>query len=339
MKVLVIGCGRMGIRHCLGAMKVSRVDKIIVVDINETALKNASEQLSLKEEFYKFSFYLMDDYFKLNDCPDIVIIASTAGSRIDTCESIIKLNPRYILIEKPLGQSFDQVNELVAYFEKHKQIKAFVNLNTRLYPAYNKLKNDLNSFPQFNGKKIISINTGTVGIGANGIHYIDLLKYLLDADKVELVTGEIDEEIIPSGRGSAFCDFGGWAVIDYKNNSNEILGRAHLLLGSQSTALGPWEIVGTNGRILIDEFEQTRFNKLRKPESDLPIQRYAGDYMPITSEEFLVPFLNDLTFMWLEELLNGNYILPELKESLKVHEVLFNWLALSKTHKKNYPIT
>lgn len=39
MKVLVIGCGRMGIRHCFGTMKVSRVDKIIVVDINETALK------------------------------------------------------------------------------------------------------------------------------------------------------------------------------------------------------------------------------------------------------------------------------------------------------------
>lgn len=329
----------MGIRHCLGAMKVSQVEKIVVVDINEAALKNAQEQLLSKEEYHKFSFFLTDDYFKSNDHADVVIIAATAGNRVETCERILTLNPKYILVEKPLGQSLGQVRELIAFFDKHKNIRAYVNLNTRLYPAYNKLENDLASLPQFKGRKTISINTGTLGVGANGIHYIDLLKYLLNAHEIDFVAGEIDESIIPSGRGSDFCDFGGWAVIDYKDYNNEILGRAHLILGSQSTTFGPWEFVGTNGRILIDEFEQTRFNKLRKPDSELPVQRYAGDYMPITTEEFIIPFLNDLTQIWIEELLKGNMILPEIKESLEVHEILFKWLSLSKTHKQIYPIT
>lgn len=339
MNVLILGAGRMGIRHCLGVMTIPQVENVFVVDINQESLNNAKEQLRTKEQAGKFSFYLWDEFFKKENNAEVVIIAATAGSRADVCKKILDLKPKHILIEKPLGQSLTQVKELVQFFESDKSTKVYVNLNTRLYPAYNKLKNDLNSLVQFRGNKTISINTGTIGIGANGIHYIDLVKYLLDADKLELFAGEIDETIIPSGRGPQFGDFGGWAVVNYKNKNNELLGRAHFILGSQSSVLGPWEIVGTHGRILIDEFEQTRYNKFRKPDSELPVQRYAGDYTPISSEEFLIPYLNDLTHLWLSELLKGNSVLPELKESLEVHELMFEWLSLSKTHKDIFPIT
>lgn len=340
MKILVLGAGRMGIRHCLGVLKVNEVSELFVVDVNAASLDNAKTQLAGKENSKKVSYFLWDSFLDLSGDLDVVIIAATAGNRVETCESILKFNPKYFLVEKPLGQSFEQVENLVKFFNDQKQTKAFVNLNTRLYPAYRKLKADLETLPQFNtGSLTISINTGTVGIGANGIHYVDLLKYLTGAKSIEIVVASIDDTMIPSGRGAQFADFGGFAILDYLDDKKNRLARAHLILGSQSTALGPWEIVGANGRILVDEFEQTRFNKYRKADSELPVQRYAGDYLPMETEAFEIPFLNDLTEEWLKHLVHGKFILPEINETLVVHRTLFDWLSQSSKYKNEFPIT
>lgn len=339
MNVLVLGAGRMGMRHCLGVLNVTSVKKLIIVDVNQDALTNAKKQLENKNNGIVILYYLWNDFFNLSEKVDIAIIATTAGKRIETCEQLLKFKPDYFLIEKPLGQSVKQVEELILFFDKHKTTKAFVNLNTRLYPAYQKLKEDLKSLPQFKGCLTFSINTGTVGIGANGIHYIDLIKFLTGAEKIKISAASINESIIPSGRGANFADFGGYAVMDYLNNNGEKLATCHFILGSESTVLGPWEIVGRHGRILIDEFEQTRFNKYRNAESELPIQRYAGDYLPMETEKFEVPFLNDLTEEWLKQLINNNFILPEIKETLPVHTAMFDWLSASKKYKEEFPIT
>ena len=339
MKVLVIGAGRMGLRHCLGVLKVTTIDTLVVVDVNQNALENAKSQLEDKKNETIIEYCILEDFLKLNTTIDIVIIAATASSRIEICKKLLRFNPKYFLIEKPLGQSVNQVEQLIHFFNEHTNVKVFVNLNTRLYSGYQKLKKDLQSLTQLKGQLTISINTGTVGIGANGIHYIDLIKYLTDASAIKVVTAFIDDTVIPSGRGSNFADFGGYAVLDYLNSNAQLLARAHLILGSQSTVLGPWEIVGPNGRVLIDEFEQTRFNKYRKADSELPVQRYAGDYLPMETEKFEVPFLNDLTEEWLRQLIKGNFILPQIGETIEVHKAMFEWLNKGNSYKDEFPIT
>lgn len=336
--VAVIGAGRMGLRHCNGVLESNLVNELYVVDINEASLSNAREQLK-KHETQKINYLLLDNFLKLSNSIEIIILASTAGDRIGLSNQLLKFNTRYFLIEKPLGQSMEEVNQLLNFFEKQNNCKAFVNLNTRLYPSYIRLKSDLKSLPQFNGPLTISINTGTVGIGANGIHYIDLLKYLTDASHIKIKHASIDDFVIPSGRGKEFGDFGGYAILEYLNSKSELLATAHLILGSQTTVLGPWEIVGPHGRILIDEFEQTRFNKYRKADSELPVNRYAGDYLPMETEVFEIPFLNDLTKHWFIQLNNGEYILPTLSETKIVHATLFDWLNQSSKYKNNFPIT
>lgn len=339
MVVVVIGAGRMGIRHCLGVLAVDNVSKLIVVDINSESLSNAKLQLASKTGKVEAEYYLLEDFLNREEEVDVVILASTAGDRLEVCKRIIKFKPKYFLIEKPLGQSLLQVNELVKYFESQKAVKAFVNLNTRLYAPYQKLKEDLKTLTQFRGLLTFSINTGTVGIGANGIHYVDLIKFLTSAETIHLVNASIDEVVIPSGRGKEFADFGGYSILDFMDKQEKKLARAYLILGSQSTALGPWEIVGSNGRILIDEFEQKRYNKYRNPESTLPVQRYAGDYLPIEEEPFEIPFLNTLTEKWLRELSKGEYILPELRETIEVHKTIFDWLNYSGSYNNVFPIT
>ena len=327
----------MGQRHASGALAVNAVEKLIVTDINAAALETAKNNLNSNAQAGKVSYYLNDDFFKANFKTDVVIMASTAANRIGDCEKVIQMNPKAILLEKPLGQSLKEVEDLIALFESH-NIKTFVNLNTRLYPSFIKLKSDIKALPQFKGFAEVTVSTGTIGIGANGIHYIDLMRFLFDADTIEFVAGEIDEQIIPSGRGPQFCDFGGWCVLKYKKGS-EVKAKVHFSLSAHSTSLGTMNFTFPHARVIVDEFEQKRYNKYRKAESEMPLQRYAADYQTQEEEIFTSPDLKELTTHWLQNLSDGKMVLPDLKESIESHKAMFTWLSKSKTHKNIFPVT
>jgi len=332
MKVLIIGAGRMGTRHMQGVQKVQNVEKIVVTDIKEDALNNAKATL---ENNTRVSFVLFSDL--QDERFDICIIASVASDRKRLCEFAVSCGCEYLMIEKPLGQSYDEVDNLIQYFNSL-PIKVVVNLNMRLYDPVIKLKLDLGKYKQLQGEIVVTLNTGTLGIGCNGIHYLDFLFFIMDADKAEIVAAEVDDTIIPSGRGLQFCDFGGWAVIKYYK-SEHLCCTALLSMSAKSTVFGGWEIVAPFGRISIDEIAQERTTTLRKEDSNMPINRYAADYLPAEKESFVSPFLGDLTTLWINELQNGKNLLPEAKESLKVHKLMFDWLSFSKTHKTIFPIT
>ncbi len=337
MKIAVIGIGRMGQRHIQGALLVDNVQSIIAVDINQTALDNAQNNLKSEPNFNKIDFKLSSDFYKANLPLDVIIVASTAGDRIEDLNKLLKLNPKCILLEKPLGQSMHEVEEIIKATE-NQTVKVYVNLNTRLYPSFNKLKNDILTLPQFNGITDVSVTTGTLGIGANGIHYIDLMSYLFNADEIEFVAGEISTEIVPSGRGSQFCDFGGWCVLNYKSE-NKIKAKVHFSISSQSTSLGTMNFTFPHARVIVDEFEQIRYNKYRKEDSTMPLQRYAADYQTQETEEFISPDLKLLTKLWLQNLSQDKEVLPLVKHSLLSHKTMFEWLSKSATHKNIFPIT
>ena len=336
MKALIIGAGRMGIRHAQGILGVVAITEVCMVDISDSSLEIAKAQLFLQELTPKLKTATVG---VAKGQYDFVIISSTASDRISTCEYALSFNPKYILIEKPLGQSYSEVESLVNFF-KNKNVSVSVNLNTRMYEFVHELKKDLNTLPQFSGIKYINYNGGTIGIGANGIHYIDLLFYLLDASNAELTAGEIEPQLILSGRGTQFGDFGGWSCIKFFDTHQQYLGRSLLSLSSTSTVFGGWEIIGSHGRIRINELEKERVDILRKPGSNMPLNRYAADYLPPVIYSIEPPFLGDLTRKWIESIINkGINLLPAIEESLKVHRLLFDWLSLSTTHKEVFPIT
>lgn len=336
MKVLIIGAGRMGIRHAQGALGVKEVDEVCMADISDAAIDNAKGQLSSHAGFSRLKGGKTGD---IKGKYDIVIIASTASGRSETCSYALGFSPEYLLIEKPLGQSYSEVKDLVSLF-KDKAVNVSINLNTRLYGFINDLKRDLQGLPQFSGAKQINYSGGTIGIGANGIHYLDLLFFLLGAQTAELVAGEIDPQLIPSGRGPQFGDFGGWACIKFFDEKKEYLGRSLLSLSATSTVFGGWEIIGSHGRIRINELEQQRVDILRDPASTLPVNRYAAEYQPPVIRPIESPFLGDLTQKWISSIIKDRVnLLPPLADSLKVHKLLFDWLNLSTTHKEKFPIT
>lgn len=332
MKILIIGAGRMGIRHLQGALKVEDVEKVILLDINPDAL--ASARLAVNNDSRLHAFLPVD--FQPEVC-DICIIASTAQNRKPLIDVAVACGCKYLMIEKPLGQSYQQVKDLVDYVGKH-PITTMVNLNMRMYEPVIKLKKDMAVWPQMQGDKTITLNTGTLGIGCNGIHYLDKIFFLLDADDAKILAAEIDERLIPSGRGSNFCDFGGWAVINFYNQG-KFVGKLMVSMAADSTAFGGWEIIAPYARIVIDEITGVRRTLLRKRDSIMPLNRYAADFEELPTEPYFAPFLGDLTARWIEGIRNGIQLLPELKESLKAHKLMFEWLSYSKKYKDIYPIT
>jgi len=326
----------MGIRHCIGALQVREIFKICICDINDPSLYNAKQQLSSDANYNKLIFCKTDE---VKGHFDFVIIASTADSRIATCRLVLNFSPSQILIEKPLGQSLEEVKNIIDFLS-NENVNVSVNLNMRMYPFIKRLKSDLTTLPQFKIINSINYQGGTLGIGANGIHYLDILFFLFGASRAEVAAGEIDSELIPSGRGEQFADFGGWACFKFYDDSNNFIGRSLFSLSATSTVFGGWEIIGTHGRIRINELEGERINILRKAESTLPINRYAGDYLRADIGKIESPFLGDLTKEWISGIIEkGENNLPLLHDTLKVHELLFQWLALSKTYKEKFPIT
>lgn len=333
IRVLIVGAGRMGIRHALGIKSLKALGSAVVIDINQASLDNA--RAAIADE--RFSFCLTQDAAKHSIGFDFCVIAATAGNRVELLAMAAALGCREILVEKPLGQNIGQVKELAQYAADHK-INCAVNLNMRQYASFIQLKKDLADLPQFNGEKTITINTGTLGIGANGIHYLDLLYFLLDADRAVILAASIDDTVIPSGRGPQFCDFGGWAVIDFFKGAVRC-GTVMISMSATSTVFGAWEITGPNGRIYFNEVEGKRIDTLRKPDSAMPVNRYFADYLPPSEQKLESPFLGDLTADWITNLLRGNRALPSIDESIRVHQLMFDWLGKSKKHFDIYPIT
>jgi predicted dehydrogenase len=338
-KTIIVGAGRMGMRHAMGAVKVPEINEVCLVDMNVETLENARKEFSNTPYSNKVSYMTLGDFqaSKRNDFR-IAIIATTASNRMETVQQCLKVGTKMFLIEKTLGQSLQAVKELISYLNSHAEYAA-VNLNMRQYPGFSKLRNDLETLPQLQGSKVLTLNSGTVGIGANGIHYLDLLLFLFNAHHAEVAAAEVEDTLIPSGRGPQFKDFGGWCTIKLYDANNNYRGRAHLSLSSTSTVVGDWDIVAPNGRILINEIQQKRTDYFRKADSTMPVNRYAADYLPPSESSFDAPFLGDLTQKWLEGVVKGERILPSIEESLKVHELMFSWLSHSKNFKDTFPIT
>lgn len=336
MKVLIIGAGRMGLRHAVGLASMSEITNISIVDISTDALLNAKRQFENSEYFNKYSFH---DISFLNSCTNygVCIIATTASNRRDICEKIVLLGIANVLIEKPLGQSLEEVLDLINLFKDTKS-KAYVNLNMRINPNFVQLKHDLISKQQLHGYKIITINTGAIGIGANGIHYLDFLNNLLDADHSTIVNCSIQNEPISSARGELYRDFGGWCMLDYFKKEEKV-GTAFLSINALSSVFGGIDIVAPHGRIFINESSGKRFDFLRDPTSTLPTSRYHADYFEPLICDLFNSALSDLTREWMESILNSKSCLPSVEESLHAHALMFEWLSNSKETFNKFPIT
>lgn len=195
MKVLLIGCGRMGQRY-VGVLQSLLPDlELTTVDPQQGVPESQRHHARLEEVRGEF---------------ELAIDAATNDGRGARLDRLLALGIPRILVEKPHAQSLAEsarMRERVARAGAHVMV-----------PFYRRFADHYASttLAQLGAGRLtgITISTGAIGIGCNGVHYLDLANYLFGA-LPQGMFADLEFGSIGSPRGPQFSDFGGTVYLRY----------------------------------------------------------------------------------------------------------------------------
>jgi len=319
MNILLIGCGRMGLRHLIGLNEIK--DEIFIIDPRKNAEKDAHDVAVANKLKAKINFFTSFKELPHNINIDAAIMSATAQNRLERLYEVINLNIRNILIEKPIEQSRKRFQEIIDIASKYK-LKIRCNHYHRTLPFFAKIKKNKSPLN-------IILTGGAFGLACNGIHWIDLAVYLSGSQKGKLLFGEIESTIIESGRGTNFRDYGGRGLFAFEDGSR-------LFINSSADSSAPMtiSIIQAHNQFIIDIKEDLAIIYRRPNSSNKPNYLYGADY--IRSEIrgiYTFPLWNN-TIDWIRYLEGrGKCLLPKLEEALIGNELLFDLLETTSSTK------
>lgn len=324
MNILLVGAGRMGLRHLRGLTEVD--GKIHVVDPRvgaETAVRQTAIEYGLRTEVVFGS--------SLDRVPwgtvsfDAAILSATAQGRLDCFECIAAHGIQEVLVEKPIEQSRKRLLRIAELAQTY-------DLNVRC----NHYRRELSFYTEIRrntGPSQVIVSGGAFGLGCNGIHWIDLALYLSKSNSARLLWGEIESTTIASGRGPAFRDYGGRGVFGFGDGSRLILSSA-----AASSAPATITITQPTCHYIIDQERNSAIAYDRQPGSTKPNYLYGADYDRRDIQNVEDLYLRDVTRRWICWLKGqGVCSLPTLGEALIGHGLLFDLLETSGI--SEFPIT
>ena len=112
LKCAVIGVGYLGRFHAQKYQQLSNVELVAVCDLNQQACDAVAAELSVKACY---------DYHELFDTVDAVSIAATTNQHYAIARQCIE-NGLHVLIEKPISETVEQADHLIALAHQH-QVK------------------------------------------------------------------------------------------------------------------------------------------------------------------------------------------------------------------------
>jgi len=325
MKLLIVGAGRMGLRHLRGlATRRSRID---VVDPRPEANAAIGETLADLGPAASAEVIHHPDLRSALDGSgrhDAAVLATTAAERGTLFAALAAAGIPRVLVEKPLEQSRQAARDLAKTAKRH-GIMVHCNLYRRTLPAYAGLPG--------RGPFTITVSSGAMGLGCNGIHWIDFARMLSGGAAGRLVHGEVQEVPIASGRGAQFRDYGGHGVFAFEDGS-----RLFLSVRADSNAPTAFGILGPRVQWVVDQHQDQAAVHERDPASTKPAYLYGQDYATRTVNGGEAVDFPALTLAWLNAALGeGSTLLPTMEEALPAHELLFDLLEL--TGERRFPIT
>lgn len=188
-KVAVIGLGNIGLRHLQGVLNFSSEYEIYGVDNN---IKRLTE---LKKEYSNCIF--MESIEALPKVIDVVIIATTSSVRRRILDDIFKseISISYMILEKILFQNEEDYYWTQEQLRK-RDIKAWVNCVRRETNGYKKVKEELDKVNSF----VFKVYGSNWGLCCNGIHFLDVIKYLTNDAEIEFSGDGLSLPIVDSKR-------------------------------------------------------------------------------------------------------------------------------------------
>ena len=270
------------------------------------------------------------DYSSIEDLTsplqyDLAILSGTALGRLEQFSRLVGSGIKKFLIEKPLEQSRARTHEILALAAKS-DVKVWPNHYRRCLGAYTELR-------ELKQPLIISVTSGAMGLGCNGIHWIDFALDLTGQQKGTLLFGEVDEMSIGSGRGPGFRDYGGRAVYAFPDGSR-------LFLSSTASSSAPtvFSILSANQHWVVDQDADKAIIHQKPEDQGQATYLYGKDYVSKEIEGVESVKLADITRKFIADLKEGNTpLLPTLEMVAPGYEMLFD--LLETTGEKEFLFT
>ena len=193
--VALVGLGNIGLRHLQGLRTIAPHIRLWGVDPNPDARTRAAQEW---EPYSVEEGGFVESVTQLQPGLQTAIIATSARGRFELlCGLLPKLHGSALVLEKVAFSSIremDAAGELLQTTGK----TATVNCARRLWPLYRYLSGKLV------GQRFdLSVRGRNLGLGSNGIHFLDLLQMLAGVEEIHL-TSWAGRSIIPSKRAGYF---------------------------------------------------------------------------------------------------------------------------------------
>lgn len=204
-KIALIGAGQLGSRYLQGLAKLEIDISIEVVEPSPASseiAKKRFEEIPINAHIVSLNFF--DNLLSLSDELDLVIIATGADVRLTILKNLLMHKKiKNLILEKVLFQEVQDYKEAQTLLSHHK-VNAWVNHPRRLFPFYSELKEKL-----LNSQNITyTFQGGNWGIGCNGLHFIDHLSFLSNAEELSINNEHLDNILYPSKR-NGYVEFNG----------------------------------------------------------------------------------------------------------------------------------
>ena len=206
VRILLVGCGELGSRHLQAVASLPQVQEIDVVDPRpQTQALGRARLAELAEPIPSPRVRWCTSLEQARDGGALCIVSTQAQGRCQLIRDIAEgLHYSTFLVEKIVGQSIREIEELYAFVEAH-GLSVWVNLKTRAYPTHLRIKQQVGI-----GEPIVFHSMGgNHGLANNGVHTADLFAFYDGAREIKLAGAAVDPVLHRSKRGDNVFDLSG----------------------------------------------------------------------------------------------------------------------------------
>lgn len=301
--IVIVGCGQIGSRHLQGVIKLGLDLKLQIVEPSEQAQKTAADRAAqAKTEGQEISIEWLKDASKLDRRSDLAIVATSSKEREQAITQLLEMGGhKRFLVEKMVCQSKDEYERLLERFRKY-EAGGWVNTIRRYNESYQSYA------PLFsNGRIVMNIAAGNLGLGSNAIHYLDLFAMFQGNNEIKLNGGHLDKALSPNKRGAGFVEFTG--TITGENPAGSFLSISFLPFNSPVASV---YIRGEKNMALIDEVKGNTLLCSTDKQGKWEEGKYAE------------PMVSVITTQVARDIFEKNScLLPSIEDSYSQHMELF----------------
>lgn len=176
IKTLIVGLGQIGmlydvdaeddfiLTHVRGFSKHSSFEIVGGID---PSVENRS---LLMNKYYMPSWTSFEEFYKTDILPDLIVISSPTSRHLESVTEAVRLNPKLLIVEKPMGQSFEEAHAILKIADK---TPVLVNYLRRFDPIFESFLPVLKDAETFRGNVYYC-----KGIKNIGSHFINLMQML-----------------------------------------------------------------------------------------------------------------------------------------------------------------